>query len=188
MRRYPSPMEWLPLAHALLTEKLTPRSRKMALRFILTVEFMAWKMYPDPRSWVSCFSAMMLAASMTGFAEESFPKMIPTSFSSRNGWSMCACSKASLAAMKAYSPSSGSPMRSLRCRIPLSTGGDTIPVSADWYPYSILFGSMPMPLFPSRRDCATVSLSVPRQDQMPMPVMTTLLSMLVGGLLLVFRG
>ena len=81
----------------------------MALRFIVTVEFIDWKMSPEPSSAVSCFSSMSFAASMTGFAEESLPKIIPTSFSSRNASSIPACSKACLVAMNENSASSDNP-------------------------------------------------------------------------------
>ena len=72
-------MEWLPLAHAELTEKFTPFMWKMVFMFMFTVEFMPWKMSPDPIMAESCFSAMMVADSTTAFAEESLPKMHPTS-------------------------------------------------------------------------------------------------------------
>ena len=44
MSMQPSPMAWLPLAQAALTVKLMPRRRKMVVRFIVTVEFIDWKM------------------------------------------------------------------------------------------------------------------------------------------------
>ena len=73
-------MEWLPLAHAELTVKLTPRRWNMVLRFMFTVEFIDWKMMPYPSIAESCFSSMIFDASMTGLADESLPKMQPTSF------------------------------------------------------------------------------------------------------------
>ena len=71
-----------PLAQAALTVKLMPRRWKIVLRFIVTVEFIDWKISPDPSIAESCFSSMMRAASTTGRAEESLPKMMPTSSSS----------------------------------------------------------------------------------------------------------
>ena len=47
------------------------------------MEFIDWKISPDPNSAESCFSSMIRAASMTGLADESLPKRMPTSFSCR---------------------------------------------------------------------------------------------------------
>ena len=92
-------MECEPLAQAALTVKFTPRRPKMVLRFMLTVEFIDWKMSADPSSAESCFSFMIWAASITGLADESLPKMIPTSFSRRYSGVTAASSNASLAAI-----------------------------------------------------------------------------------------
>ena len=124
-------MEWLPLAQAALTVKLMPRRWKMLLRFMFTVEFIDWKISPEPSRAESCFSFMMFAASMTGAADESLPKMMPTSFCTRKSSSMPACSKASFEAMNAYSASSDMPTRRRRCSSPFSCGRSTMPVSAD---------------------------------------------------------
>ncbi len=77
------PMECEPLAHAALTVKLMPLRLKIVLRFMLTVEFIDWNIYPEPISAESCFSLIISAASITGLADESLPNMIPTSCSRR---------------------------------------------------------------------------------------------------------
>ena len=92
-------MEWLPLAQAALTVKLAPRRPKMVLRFIVTVEFMDRKMKPLPSNAESCFSRMISAASMTGAADESLPKMHPTSRSrscSSPSWAICSAWRAAM--------------------------------------------------------------------------------------------
>lgn len=53
------PIECEPLAQAALTVKLMPRRWKIVLRFIVTVEFIDWKISPEPSSAESCFSSMM---------------------------------------------------------------------------------------------------------------------------------
>ena len=73
-------MEWEPLAQAALTVKLMPLRRKMVLRFMFTVEFIDWKISPDPSIAESCLLSIILAASITGLADESLPKRIPTSW------------------------------------------------------------------------------------------------------------
>ena len=72
-----------PLAQAELTEKLTPRRWKMVFMFMFTVEFMPWKIRPEPIMAESCFSRMILSDSTTALADESLPKITPTSFCSR---------------------------------------------------------------------------------------------------------
>ena len=76
-----------------------PRRWKIVLRFIFTVEFIDWNISPEPNSSESCFSAMMLAASITGFALESLPNITPTSCCSRKSSSTPACPKHSRAAI-----------------------------------------------------------------------------------------
>ena len=44
------------LAQAALTVKFTPLRWKIVLRFMFTVEFIDWKMKPEPRSAESCFA------------------------------------------------------------------------------------------------------------------------------------
>ncbi len=73
----------------------------MLLRFMFTVEFIDWKMSPEPSSSVSGRCTSIRSVSITGFDDESLPKMTPTSLWSRYSSSMPACSKASLEAMKA---------------------------------------------------------------------------------------
>jgi len=58
--RAPSPMAWEPLAQAPEMVRLMPFRRKMTLRFIDTVEFIDWKMAPEPQSIVSFFWRMVL--------------------------------------------------------------------------------------------------------------------------------
>ena len=79
----PRPMLWLPLAQAALTVKLMPRRWKMVFRFMVTVEFIDWNMLPEPSMAVSCFSSIICLHSITGFDEESLPKITPTSLFSR---------------------------------------------------------------------------------------------------------
>ncbi len=62
-----------PLAHAPLTVKLIPRNLNITERFMLMVEFMDWKIEPDPRSVVSFFSRIRSMASITGTEELSLP-------------------------------------------------------------------------------------------------------------------
>ena len=42
------PMEWLPLEHAELMLKFTPRRWNAVLMFMFTVEFIDWNMFPEP--------------------------------------------------------------------------------------------------------------------------------------------
>ncbi|GAB3723207.1 hypothetical protein GCM10027594_04140 [Hymenobacter agri] len=72
-----------PLAQAALKVRLMPLSGKMVARFMVTVEFMVWKMEPEPSRVVSFLARIMSVASMTGWAELSLPKMIPTSLSTK---------------------------------------------------------------------------------------------------------
>ena len=55
----------------------------MVERFIVTVEFIDWKMAADPTKVVSLFSIVTSCDSMTALADESLPNNTPTSFSSR---------------------------------------------------------------------------------------------------------
>ena len=45
-------MAWEPLAQAALMVMLIPLSLKRHPRFIVTVEFIDWKMAPEPTRWV----------------------------------------------------------------------------------------------------------------------------------------
>ena len=72
-----------PLAQAALSVKLTPRRWNMVLMFMFTVEFMDWKIRPDPSIAVSLYSSMIRLVSMTGLADESLPNITPTSLLSR---------------------------------------------------------------------------------------------------------
>ena len=63
--------------------KLIPRKWKMVLKFMFTVEFIDWKIIPEPSIAESCFSSIIFEASITGLADESLPKITPTSFFSR---------------------------------------------------------------------------------------------------------
>lgn len=67
------PMACEPLAQAPETVKLMPRRLKMVERFIVTVEFIDWKMLPEPTSTVLCFSRMTSAPWMTASALLSLP-------------------------------------------------------------------------------------------------------------------
>ena len=62
-----------PLAQAALMVMLTPLRWKMVARFMVTVEFIDWKMAPLPSSVVSFFSMQVVCASMTALADESLP-------------------------------------------------------------------------------------------------------------------
>ena len=59
MRSVPSPMACEPEAQAPETVRFMPLSLKRQERFMVTVEFMDWKMAPDPTRVVSFFSLMM---------------------------------------------------------------------------------------------------------------------------------
>ena len=83
MSKAPNPMECEPLAQAALMVMLMPFRWKMVERFIVTVEFIDWKMAAEPTKVVSFFSKMVSCESMTALAEESLPNSTPTSFSSR---------------------------------------------------------------------------------------------------------
>ena len=52
---------------------LIPFSLKMVERFIVTVEFIDWKMAPEPCRVVSLVSNVCMCASITDFADESLP-------------------------------------------------------------------------------------------------------------------
>jgi len=62
-----------PLAQAPLTVRLMPFSLKMQPRFIVTVEFIDWKMAPLPQRVVSFFSRIVSTAFTLGTVDESFP-------------------------------------------------------------------------------------------------------------------
>ena len=89
--------------------------------------------------------------------------------------------------MKAYSASSDMPARMcLSKSFFVNTGFGTIPVSPERYPYASRSSSRPMPDFPSYNACLTVSRSVPKQDHIPIPVITTLLAIVFFFSLLLF--
>ena len=58
---------------------LMPFRWKMVERFIVTVEFIDWKMAAEPTKVVSFFSNMVSCESMTALADESLPNSTPTS-------------------------------------------------------------------------------------------------------------
>ena len=87
------PIACEPLAQAPAIVKLTPLSLKMTDRFMVTVEFIDWKMEPEPTRAVFFFSRMMSTALMTALL--SLPYKIPTSLASRKASSMPALRKAS---------------------------------------------------------------------------------------------
>ena len=89
------PIACEPLAQAPAIVKLTPLSLKMTDRFMVTVEFIDWKMEPEPTRAVFFFSRMMSTAWITGAALLSLPYKIPTSLASRKASSMPALRKAS---------------------------------------------------------------------------------------------
>ncbi len=66
-------MAWEPLAHAAEIVRFIPLSLNMQSRFMVTVEFMDWKMAPEPQRVVSFFSRITSTAFTTGTAEESLP-------------------------------------------------------------------------------------------------------------------
>ena len=76
-------MECEPLAQAALTVMLMPFRWKMVERFIVTVEFIDWKMAAEPTRVVSFFSIIVSCDSMVALADESLPNNTPTSFSIR---------------------------------------------------------------------------------------------------------
>ena len=73
MSSAPSPMACAPLAQAPEMVRLMPRRRKMQERFIVTVEFIDWKMEPEPMSVVSRFSRRMSMLWTTASAVLSLP-------------------------------------------------------------------------------------------------------------------
>ena len=70
---------------------LIPFSRKMVERFIVTVEFMDWKIAAEPISVVSLFSTAISWEVITALADESLPNSTPTSFLARYSSSIPAC-------------------------------------------------------------------------------------------------
>ena len=66
-------MECEPLAQAALIVKFMPRNLKIVERFIVTEEFIALKIAPEPTRVVSFFSRILSTDSMTDFAVLSFP-------------------------------------------------------------------------------------------------------------------
>ena len=66
-------MAWEPLAQAPDTVRFIPFSLKIQSRFIVTVEFIDWKMAPLPQRVVSFFSLIVSTALTTGTVEESLP-------------------------------------------------------------------------------------------------------------------
>ena len=88
-------MAWDPLAQAPETVRLMPLRWKITPRFIVTVEFIDWKMAPEPHSIVSFFSTILEMDLYTASAVLSLPYSSPTSWLSRYSWSMPACFRAS---------------------------------------------------------------------------------------------
>ena len=89
------PMACEPLAQAPEIVKFTPLSLKMTDRFIDTVEFIDWKIEPEPTRTVFFFSRIISTALIIGAVLLSFPYSIPTSFVSKNASSILAFLKAS---------------------------------------------------------------------------------------------
>ena len=77
--KYPKPIECDPLAQAPLIVKFIPFNFKITERFIEIVEFIDWKIEPDPIRIVPRFSLMISADSITDVDELSLPYKIPTS-------------------------------------------------------------------------------------------------------------
>ena len=67
------PMACEPLAQAAERVRLMPRRLKITERFIVTVEFIDWKMLPEPTIAVFCLARMMSMPSITGAALLSLP-------------------------------------------------------------------------------------------------------------------
>ena len=76
-------MECEPLAQAAEMVMLIPLRWKMVLRFMFTVEFMDWNIRPEPIMAESRSFSMMVCESITALADESLPKITPTSLSRR---------------------------------------------------------------------------------------------------------
>ena len=73
MSMYARPIECEPLAQAAERVRLTPRRLKITERFIVTVEFIDWKMFPEPTIAVFRLARMMSMPSITGAALLSLP-------------------------------------------------------------------------------------------------------------------
>ena len=73
MSNEPRPMAWEPLAQAALTVILMPRSLNRQPKFIVTVEFIDWKMAPDPTMRVFFFSRIVSTLFTTASALLSLP-------------------------------------------------------------------------------------------------------------------
>ena len=67
------PMACDPLAQAAESVRLMPRRLKITERFIVTVEFIDWKMLPEPTIAVFLLARMMSIPSITGAALLSLP-------------------------------------------------------------------------------------------------------------------
>lgn len=73
------PMACEPLAQAPDMVKLIPFKWKITERFMVIVEFMDWKIEPEPTIAVFFLARMTSMASITGAALLSFPYNMPTS-------------------------------------------------------------------------------------------------------------
>ena len=93
------PMACEPLAQAPEMVKFTPLSLNMTDKFMETVEFMDWKIEPEPTRTVFFFSRIISTALIMGAVLLSFPNKTPTSFASRNASSMPAFLNASTVAI-----------------------------------------------------------------------------------------
>ncbi len=167
-------MAWDPLAQAPDTVRFIPFNLNMQPRFIVTVEFIDWKMVPEPHRDVSFWYLITSTAFMTGTVELSFPYSNPTMWSLRYSWSIPASLRASLVAQKAYLASSGMKTLTERGSSAFKSGSSTFPVRAERKPSSFLAASRHIPDFPLYNESLTSSSVVPIQEYIPIPVITTL--------------
>ena len=92
------PTEWEPLAQAALMVKFMPFNLKIVERFMVTEEFIALNIAPEPTKVVSFFSRILSTDSITDLAVLSLPYKIPISRLSRKSWSILAFFRASIVA------------------------------------------------------------------------------------------
>ena len=73
MSRKPSPNDCEPLAHAAEAVRLIPFRWNSVARFIVTVEFIDWKMAPEPQAAVEPNWRNLSMATIVASATESLP-------------------------------------------------------------------------------------------------------------------
>src|SRR5690606_6897057 len=121
----------------------------------------------------SFFSRIISMDSQTDCETLSFPYNKPTTFSSKNSVLILAFFNASCVATNAYSLSSAI---EILCRLdnsPFKSTGSTCPVKADRNPKSFLSQEYTITDFPFYKERFTSSKFLPKDEYIPIPVITT---------------